>query len=233
MEFIPNTKLLDHSETTTTLSSGKSITYSCKLEGGGIDHREYFLRTIAWYGKPHYQRAFEWCAGHAIIGFEILTNNIADTLTLSDYYDLSIDTCIENAKKLGFSKVVYTYLTSEISNIPITEKWDLVVGNPPNAYDRDHITKWMTDQGSPFDDELVNSLRIVLDTDWQAHREFFKNLKDRLSHDADIFLSARDEKEFIGEIEKIANGYGFVLLKEHTAKMPTFDLSIFHFKYHE
>ena len=58
---------------TVTLTSGKTITFPKYLDGGGGLYKKYILDAI---GDKKYTHAFEWCAGHGEIGFELITNNI-------------------------------------------------------------------------------------------------------------------------------------------------------------
>ena len=196
--------------TSSTLSNGQVIDHKWYLKGGGNDHYLYFLKAIASTGKSQYNRCFEWCSGHGIIGWEILTRNLCNELTFSDCYDLAIDTCLKNAVKLGYQNVVRGYVTPTITGIPKTEKWDLVVGNPPNSGDATGFLKQQDTAGQP--QELVNlAIRITVDQDWEAHKDFFKNISDYITDDADIFLSMHDTMFLMME-EEIYGPEGFYVV---------------------
>lgn len=116
------------------LMTGKIITFPVWLCGGGQVHKKYFLKALE---NKKYENAFEWCAGHGEIGFEILTAGICKTLTFSDIHPASSEWCLKNAKTLGVGDQVSTYVSSTISELPQSTKWDLVIGNPPNAVNPD------------------------------------------------------------------------------------------------
>jgi 16S rRNA G966 N2-methylase RsmD len=174
--------------TSSTLSTGHVIDHKWYLKGGGNDQYPYFLKAIAAARKTQYNQCFEWCCGHGIIGWEILTRNLCNELTFSDCYDLAVDTCLTNATKLGYQDRVTGYVTPTIAGIPKSEKWDLVVGNPPNSGDVAGFLKQQDTKGQI--QELINlAVRITVDQNWEAHREFFKNIGNYTTEDVDIFLT--------------------------------------------
>jgi 16S rRNA G966 N2-methylase RsmD len=185
-------KLNLHEPTFSTLSNGIKIDHPWWLKGGGNFHYPYFLEAIKQHGKPHYKRAFEWCAGHGFIGWELLTNNYCDELTFSDIYPPAIETCRKNAEQLGYASQVTSYITGTISTISEEEKWDLVVGNPPNSGDvGGYMEQYLGGKNHP--PEMIRlAIRTTVDQDWEAHRDFFKHIKKHLNTDADIFLSMHD-----------------------------------------
>jgi len=170
------------------LTSGKSITFPLHLAGGGEHYRFYFLKILQ--GKK-YQNAFEWCAGHGIIGFELLTSNICETLTFSDCYDKSTECCLKSAEELNLKDKVTAYTSDNIGSILFEHKFDLVVGNPPNSsgIDRSHINKYFTSD-TQFED-LVHFLRINADYDYSSHKEFFDNIHKFITPTTDILITAQ------------------------------------------
>jgi len=65
---------------------------------------------------------------------------------------------------------VSVYRSDSLDDIPSSEQWNLVVGNPPH-----------------FVDELHNRLRYH-DADWNIHRRFFAKVEDFLAPDGVIVL---------------------------------------------
>jgi len=171
----------------TILSTGQTLQHAWWLTGGGNEYRSHFIDYIRSTGKT-YQHAYEWCCGHGVIGFEVLTQGIADTLALSDYYDLAVNTCLSNASLLGRSDDVTGYISETLSVIPDEEKWDLIVGNPPNC-PADNIRSEEGRKVGHSQDMIDLTLRIVIDTDWQAHRDFFLHIEKHLLPGADLFIS--------------------------------------------
>ena len=171
---------------TTVLTSGKTIRWPGNLSGGGQIQKKYFLQAI---GDKKYTNAFEWCAGHGEIGFELITNGICQTLTFSDCYDRSTEWCLRNAESLDLKDQVFAYTTPKIANIPANHKWDLIVGNPPNCNNVDYTYLEQHRKHQLSEDHYRLYLRTTIDIGFVAHYEFFQNIKQFLTDDADIFIS--------------------------------------------
>jgi len=213
------------------LSNGVRIDHPWWLTGGGNFHYPYFLEAIKKHGKSHYNRAFEWCAGHGFIGWELLTNSYCDELTFSDIYPPSIETCKKNAETLGYTSKVTAYLTGTISAIPEEEKWDLVVGNPPNSEDTEGFKSHNNDFAGQSPEMVDLACRLTVDQDWQAHRDFFKEIKKHLNKDADIFLSMHSTV-FVS-MKSIYQPENFELVSVTDMIPWDPDLKVAHFKYIE
>ena len=213
----------------TILDNGQRIDHAWYLTGGGDQYYPFFLEAIQQHGKPHYTQAFEWCVGHGRIGWEIITKGICDKLSFSDCYDLAVETGLKNAKELGYENVVQGYITPTISKIPDTAMFDLVVGNPPNATDKDYMIQQCQEQGQGND--LINlALRLTVDQGFETHRDFFKYIKHHLNPDADIFITLqRSSVDLI--TQEISGPENFELIS--TTDMFPVDpgLKIAHFKY--
>jgi methylase of polypeptide subunit release factors len=171
---------------TIKLISGVEITHPVWLCGGGQVYKKYFLKAI---GDKKYKNAFEWCAGHGEIGFEIITAGICETLAFSDLHPGSKEWCLKNAESLNLADKITAYTTPVISGISQHLKWDLVVGNPPNSPGVDHKTLTeMKDRGMN-DDHIQLYARTTWDVDLAAHTEFFQNIGNYITPDADVFIS--------------------------------------------
>lgn len=183
----PNGRLVD-----LNLYSGYKLIYNQLLEGGGVDQRRDFLYIISKIGKPVYQNALEWCAGPGIIGYELLGFNKTKKISFMDLYKPALDNCLESAVRNNVTDKVTVYLTDKISNINTQEKFDLVVGNPPHAFDFDDWSKTQLTQERPTPNDFPwwdNQVRIDVDRDMMIHKEFFDNIRDKITDDADIFIS--------------------------------------------
>lgn len=170
------------------LTNGQFIYHPWYLDGGGNNYRYYFIDVLKKLRKSKYNHAFEWCCGHSIIGFETLVQGYADHLTISDYFDFAVNVSLENAERLGYKDRVTGYITPAISKIPKTEKWDLVISNPPNTFSSDSIVNEGLKLGKT-QSHIDLECRITVDNDYEAHREFFQNIKNYLTDGADILLT--------------------------------------------
>lgn len=158
------------------------------LNGGGNWMRSFFLAIISERGKSHYSRGFEWCAGNGILGYDALGSNKCDHITFSDYYPVAIESCLGTAQRNNITHKVSAYVTPTISGIPESEKWDLVIGNPPHAFGSITETANYLVESGISGPAVDNVLRVLCDEGMEIHREFFQTISDHLLDDADIFL---------------------------------------------
>ena len=124
------------------------------LDGGGTSFGQDFIPFLESRRTPRQQRVFEWCAGPGFIGFSILAQGLAETLCLADINTEAVDACRLTITENGLAERVSVCYSDNLKDIPDSERWDLVVSNPPH-----------------FDDR-VGDLRGH-DDDWHLHREFF------------------------------------------------------------
>lgn len=143
------------------LNRWQQVTYGCvrvhfrtQLDGGGTSFGQDFIPFLERRQMPRQHRVFEWCAGPGFIGFSLLAHGLAETLCLADINPEAVKACQRTITENGLADRVSIYHSDNLKNIPDTERWDLVVGNPPHFDDR------------PGD------LRGH-DDDWRLHRQFF------------------------------------------------------------
>jgi 16S rRNA G966 N2-methylase RsmD len=192
----------------TKLISGKTITLPVWLQGGGQQHKKYFLTSI---GDKKYKNAFEWCAGHGEIGFELITAGVCETMSFSDMHPKSAEWCLKNASDLNLSEKISAFTSSTISGIQTPIKWDLVVGNPPNSIGIDH--EFLADMRSKdfSEDHILLYARTTWDLDFKTHTEFFKNIGAYTTDDVDMFISVH--LTVFTELKRITDLYGFEIIK--------------------
>jgi methylase of polypeptide subunit release factors len=143
--------------------------------GGGDEIYQEAVSVIKnLYPNKKFKRAFEWCAGPGVLGFALLGSGIAETLCLADIHDPSVG---KANSTIEFNKLdnVSVYLSDNLKNVPLTEKWDLVISNPPHFSTTIRI--WPN----------VNP-RLYVDPDWSIHRDFFKNINNYLLPGGKVFL---------------------------------------------
>ena len=107
------------------------VSYLPSLDGGGMGFGQEYLRVIKErIGKVGH--VFEYCSGPGFIGFSLLANGLCDKLTLADVNPNACAVCNETVKNNKLEDRVSVYLSDCLDSIPETEKWDLVVSNPPH-----------------------------------------------------------------------------------------------------
>ena len=203
----PDSRLVD-----LNLYCGYKLVYDQTLEGGGIDQRRDFLYVINKVGRRPYQHGLEWCAGPGIIGYELLGYNKTIKMSFMDKHRPAIDNCIESANRNKVEDRVSVYHTDKVYNINNSEKFDLVVGNPPHSFDYEHWAKNQLTPERPTPQDFPyweNQVRIDVDRDMNIHKEFLDNIRDKLTDDADIFISEVGLKNPVLDYAKLL-GYELV-----------------------
>jgi methylase of polypeptide subunit release factors len=101
------------------------------LEGGGRNFGQEFIRVVKEKMGP-VNHIFEYCAGPGFIGFSLLAHGLCKRLALADINPDAIECCKQTIAHNRLENKVSLYLSDCLDQIPDTEKWDLVVSNPPH-----------------------------------------------------------------------------------------------------
>lgn len=148
------------------------IYYEPHLDGDGRMFYPEFLRIIQEYvGKV--DSAYEFCAGTAFIGFSLLEDEMCKELVLSDIEKESIECCKQTISENKLEDRVLVYHSDCLKQIP-DQKWGLVVGNPPHFSERQA--------------NLPQKTIINVDTNWDIHRSFYRDVGRFLKPDGSVFL---------------------------------------------
>jgi tRNA1(Val) A37 N6-methylase TrmN6 len=135
--------------------SGLQVYFKKHLDGGGSDFGQDFIPFLELRKMPRQQRVFEWCSGPGFIGFSLLAHGLAETLSLADVNPEAVEACQRTIAENDLARRVSAYQSDNLKNIPNSERWDLVVANPPH-----------------FADDWIDDLRSY-DDNWHLHRNFF------------------------------------------------------------
>jgi len=140
---------------------GITVSYHQFLALGGQYFGQDFIPTVKNnFGKV--TRICEFCSGAGYIGFSLLAHDLCDSLCLIDIDPEAVKMCKKTVKENGLEDKVSVYLSDGLSNIPESEKWDLVVCNPPNE---------LRTKNRPVSDS-----RRVDDHEWKMHKQFYANV---------------------------------------------------------
>jgi methylase of polypeptide subunit release factors len=175
--------------------NGITIEYDVLDDGGGSIQYTDFLDYIKSTGKK-YKHCFEWCSGLGAIGYSLLDAGICESVTFMDIYQPAITNVFRNADKNNVQQKVNAYNLDAIGKLPKDLKFDLVVGNPPHSL------------GGDFEGYHVQ--RMIVDKDWNIHKEFFSNIGFYLEPNSDIILS---ETIFQQEQIMIAESFGLQFIE--------------------
>lgn len=137
---------------------GIDVYYKEYIEVGGSTFGQQFIPFLKERGMPKQQRAFEWCAGAGFVGFSALANGLCETLALADISEEAVKACRRTIAKNGLGGRAIAYVSDNLRDIPRTEQWDLVLGNPPH-----HADEYIGD-------------RRGYDAQWSIRRAFYKTV---------------------------------------------------------
>ncbi|MGM0427502.1 MAG: methyltransferase [Thermodesulfobacteriota bacterium] len=183
---------------------GVKVYYTRELNGGGADFGQDYIQFIRENFAAQ-ERVFEWCSGPGFIGFSLLAHGLCNTLCLADVNPLAIEACSKTIRLNNLESKVTVYLSDNLKNIPSSEKWDLVVGNPP------HFKCVCTKKVSP---EI-----IYLDKDWALHREFYKNVGKFLKPDGSLVIQENSLRSRVENFREMIESNGFAIVDSPVCKL--------------
>jgi hypothetical protein len=141
------------------------------LEGGGAGFGQDYNRVLAEIGLNDCGRLFEFCSGPGYIGYSLLGRGFCRSLALADVNPVAMAAAKKTADFNGIADRVTIYLSDGLEQIPPSEKWDLVVGNPPHFLDAPGELKLLSD-----------------DPGWQLHKKFYLQVARFLNPGARVLL---------------------------------------------
>lgn len=151
------------------------VFYTYEMDGGGTTFGQEIPDMVALrYPSRRFRYALEWCSGPGFIGYNLFDHRLIDNLCLVDLYHPAIEMAKTTANVNDLQGKVKFYLLDDMSLLPISEKFDLVVASPPHFSQSVHTE--------------YHRKRIVFDQDWDAHRNFYNHIKKNLSADGVILM---------------------------------------------
>jgi methylase of polypeptide subunit release factors len=175
-----------------------SVSYFDELVGGGNTYGQDYLNYLpAHIGKV--ERIFEWCAGPGFIGFSLLAHGLCETLCLADVNEEAAEACRDTVKRNGLEDRVDIYTSDGLKDIPASETWDLVVGNPPH---------WGTDEELIFGPALICN-----DPEWMLHKDFYENIGRFLKPDSNVIIQECKERSSTEDFGSMIDAGGLNLVK--------------------
>lgn len=178
----------------TATLGGITIRYKSELDGGGIEFGQDFIPFFRNRGMPKQQRIFEWCCGPAFIGFSLLGNGLCETLCLADINPAAVASCRETIQANNLENRATVYLSDNLAQIPSSEKWNIVVSNPPH-----------------FIDQYVGDIRAH-DPEWNIHRRFFNSIAAHLADDGVIVLQENNRGSTVETFRSMISDAGLEIV---------------------
>lgn len=169
-----------------------TVFYTNELDGGGTSFGQDYIAVIKkHYPNRKFAKVFEWCSGPGFIGFSLLSHGICNSLCFTDLYNPAleaIDATVQH-KNNNCAQSVSSYLMKDLSLLPNHEIFDMVVANPPHF-------------NTPISPEK-NTNRLCVDIHWQAHANFFKNIKSHLHKNSVILLQENSQGSTVADFSKM------------------------------
>ncbi len=146
------------------IGDGFKLDFKTELDGGGWALANEFCQAIkSRIGPVGY--ACEMFAGMGIIGFKMLGIGLCKRLALSDINPEAKISCCNTVKLNGFQDKVKVYESDCFDDIPESEQFELVIGNPPHFNSPNIARK----------DGLVRCIRTC-DPGWKVHQKFYDDI---------------------------------------------------------
>ena len=149
------------------------VSWLPELDGGGRTFGLDYLPVVKEvFGKVG--RAYEFCCGPAFIGFALLAEGLCDSLCLSDINPVAVAAVQDTIRRNGLENRVSVYLSDSLNGIPASEKWDLVVSNPPH-FEVETV------------EEYDSNIRLN-DQNWRIHEQFYAKVEQHLTPGGTILM---------------------------------------------
>jgi 16S rRNA G966 N2-methylase RsmD len=141
-----------------------------ELDGGGVLFGQSFFRALVQLGIGHVSAAAEVFAGPGYTGYLLLANGLCDSLTLVDVNPEAVRAAELTRERNRLESRVKVFHSNVLDAVPQTEKWDLVVCNPPHFLAKNS------------NDTCIKEF----DPGWELHRRFYANVRKFLSPGARV-----------------------------------------------
>jgi predicted RNA methylase len=141
---------------------------------GGLAFGRDFPRVLNELGIGRRGRMFEFCAGPGYIGYSLLAAGWCESLVLADIDPDAVSTARFTAAHNQLEDRVVVYRSDALDQIPDSERWDLVVVNPP------HFSEPNPD------------IRIF-DPGWELHRRFYASVASHMNPGGLVVMAEAQE----------------------------------------
>ena len=211
-------------------TSGKhniSVHHTKNCDGGGKSFGQQYIDLIKIrYPNRKFNNCLDWCSGPGFIGFSLLSHDICQKLNLVDYYQPAIDCAKKTINELPnhLRAHVQVHQINDLTLLPPLDIFDLIVANPPHFPAKiptklELLNYLCRIKATPEQEEKISTTfglmldhdtlsRIAVDKDWQAHKNFYKNIKSHLALDGVILMQENAAGSSVKEFESMINQAG-------------------------
>lgn len=186
---------------------GIDVCFTDDLDGGGARYGQDYINFVERRLGPR-SRTFEWCAGPGFIGFSLLGHGLTESLCLADVNPAAVAACEETIRRNGLEARVDVYVSDGLDALPATERWDLVVGNPPHSGTDEVRT------------EIKRPTAIYQDAGWKIHEDFYSSVGPHLAPDAQIVVQENLRFSSAETFAPMLSGNGLQLVDSPLCETP-------------
>ena len=184
------------------------VHYKKHLDGGGRTFGQDLITILELRHMPPQRRCIRMvlrASLHCV--FDATRTGLAETLCLADVNPEAIACCRRTITGNNLAGTVSLYRSDGLKDIPASERWDLVVSNPPH-----------------FADDWIDDL-WTCDRDWHLHREFFAAVGGFLNPGGVIVLQENNRGSTVEMFRPMieASGLQIVFVDEARAQRTLFD----------
>ena len=141
---------------------------------GGLAFGRDFPRVLNELGIGRRERMFEFCAGPGYIGYSLLAAGWCESLVLADIDPDAVSTARFTAAHNELEDRVVAYRSDALDQIPDSERWDLVVANPPHFSERNPDIR-------------------IFDPGWELHRRFYASVAGHMNPGGLVVMAENQE----------------------------------------
>ena len=170
-----------------------------EVDGGGMVCTADLAAELLSLGISRCKRVLEFGAGPGYLGYFLLAHGFCETLALSDINPRAIAAASHTARYNQCEYLVSTYVSDCFRDVPASERFDLVVINPPA-------------HPAP----VLGSANVVdHDTDWHVHREFYSQVGRYLTPGAHVIAIEDDASSALRDFEPMIRAGGGRVFASH------------------
>ncbi len=140
------------------------IRYQSILDAGGTLHAPILAQYLNNRFGLRAENALEAFSGPGFIGFNLLSEGIANKMTFLDINPRAIESVLKTIRANNLVKKCSAYCGDNLEPLPTESKFNLVVGNPPWSFKCQGDTKGL----------------IESDPGWRIHWSFYKGIAKHL-----------------------------------------------------
>jgi len=181
---------------------GFDVYYSNETNGGG-DFLAIEYIDVVRERYTDVNHILEWCSGPGFIGYGMYAAGLCKQVSFNEMYSPAVDMLKKTKANSNDANNIRIYQGSSLDSIPDHVKFDLVVGNPPHWKSVDAASNSLG-----FDiSQCMHVDDILVDQDWNSHKDFYAGIKRLLSDDGRILLqensSGSTPEDFRDMIESV------------------------------